>query len=219
MLLRERMLPGSLGRRWLRALAIGGAAMLAASQPAVADGCLLHPAKLADAAVEGFKARPQAMLDDYPDGGVVMTAAVRRLAGTEVAIVPDLIALAKGAKIPQIVAIGAGLAGAVNVCRAKRPDLAQKLSDKVRESQIPALFAAFAASLSSRQVATMGAPLGPATTPGLAPLVDAQVKAPPVDDVDSGAPKKKRPFGEEPRASFGNGGIVRTVVKPVSPAR
>jgi hypothetical protein len=150
-----------------------------------------------------------------------MTAAVRRLAGTEVVIVPDLIALAKGAKLPQIVAIGAGLAGAVNVCRAKRPDLAQKISDRIREAQNPALFAAFAASLSSRQVATMGAPLGPATTPSLVPL-EPQVKAPPVDDVDSDAPKKKRPFGEEPRpprASFGNGGIVRTVVKPVSPAR
>ena len=130
----------------------------------LADGCLLHPAKLADTAVEGFKARPQALLDDYPDGGVVMTAAVRRLAGTEVATVSDLIALAKGAKVPQIVAIGAGLAGAVNVCTAKRPDLAKKTSDAVRQAQIPALFAAFAASLSSRQVAVMGAPLEPPTT-------------------------------------------------------
>jgi hypothetical protein len=215
MLLRERMLPGCLKKkRWLCVLAIGGAAMLLASRPAMADGCLLHPAKLADSAVEGFKARPQTLLEDYADGGVVMTAAVRRLAGTEVTTAPDLIALAKGAKVSQIVAIGAGLAGAANVCRAKRPDLAQRITDRVREAQIPALFAAFAASLSSRQIATMGGPLEPATTKGVA---QPQVKAPPLEE-SSAPPKNKSPFDEE-RASFGNGGIMRTVVKPVSPAR
>ena len=164
------------------------------------------------------------LLDDYPDGGVVMTAAVRRLAGTEVATVSDLIALAKGAKVPQIVAIGAGLAGAVNVCTAKRPDLAKKIIGcgqgrrRTRRCSLHLPRAFRRAKLP--QWVLLGAA---ATPPGRASVVEPQVKAPPVEDVDSSAPpRRKRPFGEEqkpPRASFGNGGIVRTVVKPVSPAR
>jgi hypothetical protein len=205
----------------LRVLAIGGATLLLITGPAAAESCLLHPAKLADAAVEGFKGRPSTLLDDYPNGGVVMTAAVRRLAGSAVETVPALVSLGKSAAVPQVVALGAGLAAAVNVCKLKRPDLAQRISDEVKQAQLPALFAAFAASLSSGHVVAMGAPepllLGRALVVEL-----PQVKAPPREEpAIAPPPKKQQPVEERsiPRASFGNGGIVRTVVNPVSPAR
>jgi hypothetical protein len=204
----------------LQVLAIGVWALLA-TQPAAADGCLLHPAKLADAAIADFKTTPRTLLDDHPNGGVVMTAAVRRIAGSDVETVSELVSLARTANVPQVVALGAGLAGAVNVCNNKRPDLANRITDEVKRVQIPALFAAFAASLSSRQVATMGAPeplvLGRVLAFELpaakAPLREEAVSPPP--------PPKKQPTEEPsvPQVSFGNGGIVRTVVKPVSPAR
>jgi hypothetical protein len=206
-----------LKRHRLQVLALGGAALLLAAERAAAEGCLLHPAKLPDTVVAEFKARPGGLLDDYPNGGVVMSSAVRRLAGSEVATVPELVGLAKNASVAQVVALGAGLAGAVNVCRNKRPDLAAKITDEIKRAQNAALFAAFAASLSSRQVAAMGAP--EPLPPGRAPVIEPLVKAPRLEDAGSeGQPAAKRP-PEEPRASFGNGGIVRTVVSPVSPAR
>jgi hypothetical protein len=203
-------------RHWLQGLTIGCAAVLLATQPAAADGCLLHPAKLADASVEGFKARPDAVLNDYPKGGVVMSSAVRRLAGSDVVTVPDLVSLAKNANIPQVVALGAGLAGAVNVCRHKRPDLAGKITDEIKRAQNAALFAAFAASLPSRQVAAMGAP--EPLPLGRALVIEPQVKARPQEEVGNAAPEKPVDEPSAPR-TFGSGGIVRTVVQPVSPAR
>jgi hypothetical protein len=167
----------------LQVLALGGAALLLAAEQAAAEGCLLHPAKLPDTAVAGFKARPGGLLDDYPNGGVVMSSAVRRLAGSEVATVPELVGLAKNAGVAQIVALGAGLAGAVNVCRNKRPDLAAKITDEIKQAQNAALFAAFAASLSSRQVAAMGAP--EPLPPGRAAVIEPQVKAPRLQDAGS----------------------------------
>jgi hypothetical protein len=211
------MLRAYLTRHRLYALALGGAALLLGTPEALADGCLLHPAKLPDSAIEGFRARPGGLLDDYPKGGVVMSSAVRRLAGSEVATVPELVGLAKKAGVAQIVALGAGLAGTVNVCRQKRPDLAAKITDEIRRAQNSALFAAFAASLPSRQVAAMGAP--EPLPPGRAALLEPQAKAPPPQDSGSpGEPAQKAPL-DAPRTSFGNGGIVRTVVRPVSPAR
>jgi hypothetical protein len=211
------MLRAYLTRHRLYALALGGAALLLGTPEALADGCLLHPAKLPDSAVEAFKARPVGLLDDYPKGGVVMSSAVRRLAGSEVATVPDLVGLAKNAGVAQIVALGVGLAGTVNVCRQKRPDLAARISDEVKRAQNSALFAAFAASLPSRQVAAMGAPEPP--PPGRAAVFEAEASVPPPQDTSSTSePARKAPV-DEPRASFGNGGIVRTVVRPVSPAR
>jgi hypothetical protein len=206
-----------LKKQRLLAPAFGAIALLVVTRPVAADGCLLHPAKLADSAVDGFKGRPQALLDDHPEGGVVMTAAVRRLAGSDVATVSQLVSLANGASVPQVVALGAGLAGAANVCRQKRPDLSQMISDEVKRANVPALFVAFAASLSSRQAAAMGGPEGLATT-GRVLAVEPQVKAPPQEELESDTAPRKRQT-EQPRSSFGSGGVVRTVVKPVSPAR
>ena len=186
-------------------LALGGVALLLAAEQAAAEGCLLHPAKLPDTAVAGFKTRPGGLLDDYPNGGVVMSSAVRRLAGSEVATVPELVGLAKNATVAQIVALGTGL------------DYQKRTGVAIKRAQNAALFAAFAASLSSRQVAAMGAP--EPLPPGRAAVIEPQVKAPRLEDAGSqDQPAAKRP-PEEPRASFGSGGIVRTVIRPVSPAR
>lgn len=213
-----RMSRGYLGDRWLRVLAIGSTAVLLVGLPVTAmtaDGCLLHPAKLSDTVVQEFKGRSRGLLDDHPAGGVVMSSKVRRLAGTDVTTVPGLVSLASAANVPQVVALGVGLAGAANVCRTKRPDLAQKITDEVKNAKIPALFAAFAASLTSKQVAVMGGPEGllpPGRAPDTSPL-----RAP----EEPGAAKEDRPDDDAnaSRPSFGNGGIVLTVVKPVSPTR
>ena len=200
--------------------------VLLATQPAVGQSsaaCLHHPAKLSDTAIDGFKGRPRALLDNHPSGGVLMSAAVRRLAGSNISTVPALVTLAKDANVSQIVGIGVGLARAVTVCKRLRPDLAQRIREEVERAAIPALSSAFAASLTSDQVAAMGAP----ETPG--PLGSTPPTVPGATFPEEN-PKGKSTKGDAeyigflpglviPRTSFGNGGIGHTVVNPVSPAR
>jgi hypothetical protein len=169
--------------------------------------CLRHPAKLSDAVVDDFKAQPKALLQKHPDGGVLMSAAVRRLAGSNVSSVPMLCGLAREASVAQTVALGVGLAKAVAVCRRLRPDLAQRIKEEVERAGNPTLTTAFLASLPSDAVA-MGAldeptPTKSAEEPGLFPFVGEPSYV---------GPQRKQSF-------FGNGGIAQTVVRPVSPSR
>jgi hypothetical protein len=134
------------------------------------------------------------LLDLHPAGGVVMTATVRRLAGSNFATVPVLVSLARDANIAQIVALGTGLARAANVCKRKRPDLAEKIKAEGLKAGIPALTAAFLASLASDAVAMGG-------LEGRAAAIAPETKT------------------SEPDSFFGSGGIAQTVVRPISPAR
>jgi hypothetical protein len=133
------------------------------------------------------------LLDLHPAGGVVMTATVRRLAGSNFATVPVLVGLARDANVAQIVALGTGLARAANVCKRKRPDLAEKIKEEVLKAGIPALTAAFLASLTSDSVAMGDLESRPA------------VVAPETTSASD--------------SFFGSGGIAQTVVRPISPAR
>src|SRR5262245_32211477 len=63
--------------------------------------CLQHPAKLSDTAVQSFMERPAGLLETHPAGGVVMSAAIRRLAGSDITTVPPLAFLAKDANVSQ----------------------------------------------------------------------------------------------------------------------
>jgi hypothetical protein len=209
-----------------RTLSIGSLVLMLAAQSALGEGapfCLHHPAKLADTSVDGFKGRPSTLLANHPTGGVLMSAAVRRLAGSNISTVPALVSLAKEANVSQVVGLGVGLARAVNVCKRLRPDLAQRIREEVERAAIPALTAAFVASLASDQVAVMGALEGPGQ-PG-----DAPTTGPGAVNVPEGPKAKSTKGGAAyvgfwpglaiPRSSFGNGGIGQTVVNPVSPAR
>ena len=208
-----------------RTLSIGSVVFLLAGQPAVAQssaGCLHHPAKLSDTALEGFKGRPSALLEKHPAGGVLMSAAVRRLAGSNISTVPILVSLAKEANVSQIVALGVGLARAVTVCNRLRPDLARRIREEVERAAIPALTAAFVASLTSDQVAAMGAPEGPGTPREADAWTgdNERGRRPWAKSITGG--RRYVGFPQElaiPRTFFGNGGIGQTVVNPVSPAR
>jgi hypothetical protein len=198
-----------------RATGIALAILLLAGGPANAQtslACLRHPAKLSDTVLDDFKARPKALLAKHPEGGVLMSAAVRRLAGSNVSTVPMLCALAREASVAQTVALGVGLAKTVAVCRRLRPDLAQRIKEEVERAGIPALTTAFVASLPSDAVA-MGALDEPTPTksaeeePGFFPFVGEPSYV---------GPQRKPGI---PQSFFGNGGIAQTVVRPVSPSR
>jgi hypothetical protein len=183
--------------------------------------CLRHPAKLSDTVINGFSGRPAALLDNHPSGGVLMSAAVRRLAGSSISTVPALVSLAKDANVSQIVAIGVGLARAANVCRRLRPDLALRIKEEVQRAAIAALTTAFEASLTSDQFAAMGAPEVPGTAGGASTPGPQGPNA--AENLSGSAQVGGRGYvGFDlgiPQTFFGNGGIRHTVVSPVSPAR
>jgi hypothetical protein len=195
--------------------------MLAFAGPAAASGgsgsCLQHPAKFADTAVQGFTSRPAGLLETYPRGGVIMSAAVRRLAGSDIATVAPLAALAKEASVSQIVAIGVGLARATTACKRTRPDLAQRIADEVKRAGLSTLSTVFAAGLTSEDVVAVGDPdaLGSVAEPPSRPAPGAAKRS---DAQDALAEGPKDGSGDPP-PFFGTGGIMHTVVKPVSPAR
>jgi hypothetical protein len=192
-------MPVDFFRRPAAALGAALAAVSLLAQPAEAHSplsCLRHPARLSDATVEEFKARPAHLLEKHPDGGVLMSAAVRRLAGSNVSTVSTLCALANGASIAQVVALGVGLARTAAVCQRLHPDLADRIKEAVERAAITALTAAFAAGLASEP-----APSDAAEEKRQAPLAGPH-----------GLPGVSQSF-------FGDGGITRTIVSPVSPSR
>jgi hypothetical protein len=208
----------------VRARTAGAAAalLLLLGQGALAQdsgGCLLHPAKLSEPAVKSFKDRPADILANHPGGGLPMSAAVRRLAGSDVSTVSALVALAKDASVAQIVALGIGLARAAAVCNRLRPELAKRIQQEVEKAGIPALTAAFAAGVSQDDLAAAGTG-GPVTSSDLigslqpagggagADGPNTRRSAPPTDTTLSAA-----------RSAFGGGGVNQTVIAPVSPTR
>ena len=86
---------------------------------------------------------------------------VRRLAGSDVSTVPQLIGLMKEANLAQVVAVGVGLAGASAACKLTRPDLAHDIADQVTKAGIPALTSAFAVGATPLDADQMGAFVAP----------------------------------------------------------
>jgi hypothetical protein len=144
-----------------------------------------------------------------------MSAAVKRLAGSDIATVPPLVYLAKGAELSQIVAIGVGLGRTVNVCKRKRPDMAQKIVDEVKRAGSSTLSTAFTASLTPDNVFAWGAAeeSGAARTPVIG------LELPKRGEDLPGEAATEKPLGDSQQAIFGTGGIVQTIIRPVSPAR
>lgn len=122
--------------------------LLALGNAAYAEGCLIAPAKLSDAEMQAFKRRPAELLDRYPAGGPAMSGEIVRRAGSDVAAVAGIVALAQTASTAQRVAIGVGLAKTARICSRTHPQLEQRIRQAVAEAGISELAAAFAAGSS-----------------------------------------------------------------------
>lgn len=118
-------------------------------QQAFAEGCLLVPAKLPDATMQAFKDNPKELLDRFPGGGPAMSADVMRRAGSDVAVLQQIIQLAREGSTAHRVAIGIGLARAASACSRTHPELEQAIKRAVADAGISELSTAFAAGLSS----------------------------------------------------------------------
>lgn len=138
-------------REGRRQLWLGPVALVLALSPqeALAEGCLLSPAKLADAVIQAFKDNPKDLLDRFPAGGPAMSADVMRRAGSDLAVLPQIIQLAREGNTAHRVAIGIGLARTASACARTHPELEKEIKRAVAEAGISELSTAFAAGLSS----------------------------------------------------------------------
>ena len=197
-------------------LVVGAACMF--GQHAAAQGsCLLSPAKLSDNAVKAFQDQPAELLSVHANGGPLMSRNVRRLAGSDLSTVSQLIALAKEASLAQVVAVGVGLAEAAAICKLTDLKIYEDIADQVAKAGIPALASAFAAGTTTFEVVDAG---------GAGAL---QTGGKPAAGGGSPEPTKVAPGGpivsssgdglRVPVLLFGSAGVSKTINGSVSPSR
>lgn len=221
--MRQSRVVGSV-RKLPRVLAFAGAVVcMFGQQPAAQSqgtGCLLSPAKLSENAVKAFQDQPAELLSVHANGGPPMSRNVRRLAGSDISTVPQLIALSKEANLAQIVAIGVGLAEAAAICKLSDAKLAEEIADQVAKAGIPALASAFAAGTTTFEVVDTG----PAGAAGV-----LQAGGKPASGGGSPEPERVAPGGSNvadsgdgrrlPVLLFGSAGVSKTINGSVSPSR
>jgi hypothetical protein len=186
---------------------------------AASGGCLLHPAKLSADTVNSFKNRPLDLLGRYPAAGPLLSAQVRRLAGSDVSTVVSIILLARSADTAQVVAIGTGLARAARTCSRTRPDIEQDIKRAIADAHIAQLTVAFEAEFSSLQVVK---PMGSDPKPLAAA---AQIDNLPMSIARSTTGSGYGPVSSDGLSTagsgltFGSGGVLNTFGRSVSPTR
>ncbi len=196
--------------------------VLVGGQQALAQatgGCMLSPAKLPEAAIKAFKDNPAELLKVHTGGGPTMSQYVRRLAGSDVSTVPQLIALTKDANLAQVVALGVGLAGASAVCKLANSDLGQDIADQVNKAGIPALISAFAVGMSSLDAAQLGTFVAPTE---VAEITNNRATEGGAGDAKKAGSGGDLAPGEGQRLSallFSSAGVSKTVNGSVSPTR
>jgi hypothetical protein len=121
--------------------------------------------------MQAFKDNPKELLDRFPAGGPAMSADVMRRAGSDVAVLPQIVQLAREGNTAHRVAIGIGLARSASVCARTQPEIEQAIKRAVADAGLSELSTAFAAGLSSLDqtagVIDRGAPSeGPAIASG-----------------------------------------------------
>jgi hypothetical protein len=210
--------------KWIRVIAdapvvalvcsfiVGGSAF------AASGGCLLHPAKLSDDAVKAFMDRPADLFRRHPESGPPLSAEVRRLVGSDVSTVATIITLARGASTAQVVAIGTGLARAVQTCSRTRPDIEEEIKKAVAAAGILELSVAFAAGLTpfARPMGPDPTPVAVATPIGSLALFIAPSRR---GSAPGGPAAADGSSTTDSVVTFGNGGVLYTFGRSVSPSR
>ena len=207
---------------WKLPLVFAGAVACMFCQQAEAQGtgCLLSPAKLTDNAVKAFQDQPAELLSVHANGGPVMSRNVRRLAGSDIATVSQLIALAKQADLVQVVAIGVGLAEAAAICKLTNNKLAEEIADQVTKAGIPALTSAFAAGATTFEALETGGAGGAASTAQIAEGKPAGGGSQePTKGAAGGGPNGSGSNDRQPLLLFSSAGVSKTINGSVSPSR
>lgn len=136
--------------------AVFGIAGASAQTSAPAAGCFVEPAKLPNADIQAFLDAPDALLTQFPSGGLTLSSQVRSLAGSSADALAPLLALAKQASPSQAAAIGAGLARVARSCVAADPEYVAQIQAAIADVEVAGLETAFTSGLNETQTAALG---------------------------------------------------------------
>lgn len=125
-----------------------------------AAGCFVEPAKLPNSDIQAFLASPQALLTQYPSGGLTLSSQVRALAGSSADALGPLLTLAKQSSPSQAAAIGAGLARVARSCVSVDPEYVAQIQADIADLKLADLETAFTAGLNETQTAALGGGAG-----------------------------------------------------------
>ncbi|MGA1830101.1 MULTISPECIES: hypothetical protein [Rhizobium] len=140
--------------------AVFGIAGASAQTSAPAAGCFVEPAKLPNADIQAFLDAPDALLTQFPSGGLTLSSQVRSLAGSSADALAPLLALAKQASPSQAAAIGAGLARVARSCVAADPEYVAQIQAAIADVEVAGLETAFTSGLNETQTAALGGGAG-----------------------------------------------------------
>ncbi len=137
--------------------AVAGAS---AQTSAPAAGCFVEPAKMPNADIQAFLDAPDALLTQFPSGGLTLSSQVRALAGSSADALGPLLTLASQASSSQAAAIGAGLARVARSCVAADPEYVAQIQAAIADVEVAGLETAFTAGLNETQTAALGGGAG-----------------------------------------------------------
>jgi len=208
-------------RRALRA-GVALALLAAIACPAAAQQSSNQSAAPGAGGQQRYDADPQALLADFPAGGMALSARVRAMTlrialkdpNAVGAVVAKLIALAANGNDAQRAAIGAGLGAAAKALSLSNPALANAISSAVQSSTISALVAAFnAASAPTPSIVNADSGVDSNSTSGGPPVPYNPGEAPTTTEL----PSTSIFSGTSPPT--GAGGMTNTIQSSVSPSR
>lgn len=140
--------------------AVFGVAGASAQTTAPAAGCFVEPAKMPNADIQAFLDAPDALLTQFPSGGLTLSSQVRSLAGSSADALAPLLALSRQASPSQAAAIGAGLARVARSCVAADPEYVAQIQAEIADVEVAGLETAFTAGLNETQTAALGGGAG-----------------------------------------------------------
>lgn len=131
-----------------------------AQTTAPAAGCFVEPAKMPNSDIQAFLDAPEALLTQFPSGGLTLSSQVRSLAGSSSDALAPLLALARQASPSQTAAIGAGLARVARSCVAADPEYVAQIQAEIAGVELAGLETAFTSGLNETQTAALGVGAG-----------------------------------------------------------
>ncbi|MEV4609860.1 hypothetical protein MRBLMR1_004960 [Neorhizobium sp. LMR1-1-1.1] len=198
-----------------------GVASASGQTTAPAAGCFVEPAKMPNTDIQSFLDAPEALLTQFPSGGLTLSSQVRSLAGSSADTLAPLMALAKQASSSQAAAIGAGLARVARSCVAIDPEYVAQIQAQIADVEVAGLETAFTSGLNETQTAALGAGGGAAAAGGGASAIGgggaSDGGAGTAGDGSSSTATSVQTFSTRSSSSyFSNGSSTTTIIREIS---
>ncbi|SIR47625.1 hypothetical protein [Bosea sp. TND4EK4] len=145
---------------------LAAAALAFAATFGSAQAACVSPSPASPAAIEAFKANPQAFLARFPEAGGALVSEVRNLATSDASVIAALAGMSRGSTPGQAGSIGTGLAQAAAICASREPQTAQLIQTSALGTDSASLILAFQAAAGDVRTTAVGAGAGGAAGGG-----------------------------------------------------